>query len=46
VVSLADKGMAALDNDPALAAGLNVATGRVLLAEVAEAHGMPLGGVG
>ncbi len=46
VVSLADKGMAALDNDPALAAGLNVAAGRVLLAEVAEAHGMPLGGVG
>jgi alanine dehydrogenase len=43
VVSLADKGTGALD-DPALAAGLNVAGGEVVLAEVAEAHGMPLGG--
>ena len=46
VVSLADKGMAALDDDPALAEGLNVAHGRVLLAGVARAHGMALGGVG
>jgi alanine dehydrogenase len=44
-VSLADKGMGALA-DPALAAGLNVADGKVVLAEVAEAHGMPLGGAG
>jgi alanine dehydrogenase len=41
-VALADKGMAAVA-DPALAAGLNVADGKVVLAEVAEAHGMPLG---
>jgi alanine dehydrogenase len=41
-VSLADKGLAALE-DPVLAAGLNVADGLVKLAEVAEAHGMPLG---
>jgi alanine dehydrogenase len=39
-VSLADKGLDALE-DPALAAGLNVTDGRVVLAEVAEAHGMP-----
>jgi alanine dehydrogenase len=38
-VSLADKGLQALE-DPALAAGLNVTDGRVVLAEVAEAHGM------
>jgi alanine dehydrogenase len=43
VMSLANKGTAALDDDPALAAGLNVADGAVRLAEVAEAHGMPLG---
>jgi len=43
VVSLADKGTAALD-DPVLAAGLNVADGKVMLAEVAQAHGMPFGG--
>jgi alanine dehydrogenase len=43
VVSLADKGRDAL-SDPALAAGLNVADRQVVLAEVAEAHGMPLGG--
>jgi alanine dehydrogenase len=43
VVSLADRGTAALD-DPVLAAGLNVADGKVMLAEVAEAHGMPFGG--
>jgi alanine dehydrogenase len=43
VVSLADKGTEALA-DPALAAGLNVADGAVMLAEVAEAHGMPFGG--
>jgi alanine dehydrogenase len=42
VVSLADKGLAALE-DPVLAAGLNVSDGRVMLAEVAEAHGMPAG---
>jgi alanine dehydrogenase len=39
VVSLADKGLAAL-TDPALAAGVNVADGKVLHAEVAAAHGM------
>jgi alanine dehydrogenase len=44
-VSLADKGTGALD-DPALAAGLNVADGEVVLAEVARAHGMPSGGAG
>jgi alanine dehydrogenase len=44
-VSLADKGTEALD-DPTLAAGLNVADGTVMLAEVAEAHGMPFGGAG
>jgi alanine dehydrogenase len=43
VVSLADKGRDAL-SDPGLAAGLNVADRQVVLAEVAEAHGMPLGG--
>ncbi len=42
-VSLADKGTDAL-TDPALAAGLNVADGKVMLAEVAQAHGMPFGG--
>jgi alanine dehydrogenase len=42
VMSLAGKGMAALE-DPVLAAGLNVADGKVMLAEVAQAHGMPLG---
>jgi alanine dehydrogenase len=45
VMSLADKGLSALE-DPALAAGLNVAGGQVMLAEVARAHGMPLGGAG
>jgi alanine dehydrogenase len=44
VVSLADRGRDALSH-PALAAGLNVADGHVVLAEVARAHGMPLGGV-
>ncbi|MFC4859138.1 alanine dehydrogenase [Actinophytocola glycyrrhizae] len=44
-VSLADKGTEALA-DPVLAAGLNVADGKVMLAEVARAHGMPLGGAG
>ncbi|HEX6357706.1 alanine dehydrogenase [Actinophytocola sp.] len=44
-VALADKGLAALQ-DPALAAGLNVAEGKVMLAEVAEAHGMVFGGAG
>jgi alanine dehydrogenase len=42
-VSLADKGMAALE-DPALAAGLNVTDGKVVLAEVARAHGMEVPG--
>ena len=42
-VSLADKGAGALD-DPVLAAGLNVADGKVMLAEVAQSHGMPFGG--
>jgi alanine dehydrogenase len=42
-VALADKGMDAMV-DPALAAGLNVADGKVMLAEVAQAHGMPFGG--
>jgi alanine dehydrogenase len=41
-VALADRGLDALE-DPVLAAGLNVADGKVKLAEVAEAHGMPLG---
>jgi alanine dehydrogenase len=44
-VSLADKGRAALA-DPVLATGLNVADGQVVLAEVAQAHGLPLGGAG
>ncbi|MGB3438221.1 MAG: alanine dehydrogenase [Actinophytocola sp.] len=45
VVSLADNGTGALA-DPALAAGLNVADGRVVLAEVASAHAMVPGGAG
>jgi alanine dehydrogenase len=43
-VALADQGLAAME-DPVLAAGLNVADGKVTLAEVAQAHGMPFGGV-
>jgi alanine dehydrogenase len=43
VISLADKGTGALA-DPVLAAGLNVADGKIMLAEVAAAHGMPFGG--
>jgi alanine dehydrogenase len=45
VLSLADEGTGAL-SDPALAAGLNVADGAVVLPEVAHAHGLPLGGAG
>jgi alanine dehydrogenase len=43
VLALADRGSAtAISDDPALAAGLNVAAGRVVLPEVAVAHGLPL----
>jgi alanine dehydrogenase len=42
VVALADQGIAgAVSDDPALAAGVNVAAGRVVQAEVAAAHGVP-----
>ena len=41
VVALADKGpAAAVATDPALAAGVNVAAGRIVHAEVAAAHGL------
>jgi alanine dehydrogenase len=39
-VALADQGIAAAVEDPALAAGVNVAAGRVVQAEVAAAHGL------
>jgi alanine dehydrogenase len=42
VVALASQGMEALA-DPVLGAGLNVTEGRVVLPEVAAAHGLPLG---
>jgi alanine dehydrogenase len=42
VVALADKGvLGAVGADPALARGVNVANGCVVLDEVAQAHGMP-----
>jgi alanine dehydrogenase len=42
VRALASRGVrAALESDPALLAGLNVAHGRVTRREVAEAHGLP-----
>jgi alanine dehydrogenase len=40
-VALADRGVAAAVEDPALAAGVNVAAGRVVQPEVAAAHGLP-----
>ena len=41
VVAIAEQGLAeAIDADPALAAGVNVAAGRVVQPEVAAAHGM------
>jgi alanine dehydrogenase len=41
VVALADRGLrAAVEADPALAAGVNVANGRIVRPEVADAHGM------
>ena len=43
VVALADRGIAAAVEDPALAAGVNVAAGRVVQPEVAAAHGMSVG---
>jgi alanine dehydrogenase len=39
-VALADQGIAAAVEDPALAAGVNVAAGRVVQPEVAAAHGL------
>jgi alanine dehydrogenase len=43
VLALADRGIAtAVSDDPALAAGVNVAAGRVVLPEVAVAHAMPV----
>jgi alanine dehydrogenase len=46
VVALADRGIAAAAEDPALAAGINVAAGRVVQPEVAAAHGMPVVALG
>ena len=41
VIALADRGVAgAVEDDPALAAGVNVAAGRVVQPEVAAAHGL------
>jgi alanine dehydrogenase len=40
-VALADRGIAGAVEDPALAAGINVAAGRVIQPEVAAAHGLP-----
>jgi alanine dehydrogenase len=40
-VALSDRGIAAAVEDPALAAGVNVAAGRVVQPEVAAAHGLP-----
>jgi alanine dehydrogenase len=43
VVALADRGIAtAVSDDPALAAGVNVAAGKVVMREVAAAHGLPV----
>jgi alanine dehydrogenase len=42
VIALADRGIArAVADDPALAAGVNVAAGRIVQPEVAAAHGVP-----
>jgi alanine dehydrogenase len=42
-VSLANLGVkAAFDRDPALAAGLNIAAGKVTHRSVSEAHNLPL----
>jgi len=41
-VALADRGIAVALEDPALAAGVNVAAGRVVQPEVAAAHGLPV----
>ena len=41
-IALAEKGTRrALEDDPHLLAGLNVARGRITCASVAEAHGLP-----
>jgi alanine dehydrogenase len=41
-LALADKGLRrAVAEDPVLAKGVNVVDGRVVLAEVARAHGLP-----
>jgi alanine dehydrogenase len=45
-VALADRGIAAAVEDPALAAGVNVAAGRVVQPEVAAAHGLPVVALG
>jgi alanine dehydrogenase len=43
VMAIANHGLrAAIDNDPALRLGVNVANGHVVYDRVAEAHGMPL----
>jgi len=42
VEAIADHGFrSAVDNDAALAKGVNVARGKITYAAVAEAHGMP-----
>lgn len=42
VIALADRGLrAAVADDPALAAGVNIVAGRVVQPEVAAAHGLP-----
>jgi alanine dehydrogenase len=44
VLAIANEGLArAVDHDPALRTGVNVARGRVVYEPVAEAHGLPLG---
>jgi alanine dehydrogenase len=46
VLALADQGLAALRDDPHLAAGLNVARGAIVNAAVAAAHGLPVAPAG
>ena len=46
VIKLADKGLAALDDDPHLAAGLNVRGGRITHAAVAASLGFDRGPMG
>ena len=41
-IRLAEQGVAAATEDPALEAGVNVAAGRVVQPEVAAAHGLPV----